>query len=136
VRDDSGVYEGATVSASYDPMLAKLSVWAEDRPRALARMQRAVGDYLVGGIRTNLAFLSRVLAHPDFARGNYDIDFVAAKSNELLAEPALDAESRFLIAAAAAVAAQVSGERIQVVPETTGGGLSPWVRAERSYLRW
>jgi len=136
VRDDSGVYEGATVSASYDPMLAKLSVWAEDRPRALARMCRALGDYRVSGIRTNLAFLARVLAHPDFVRGEYDIDFVATKLNELLTEPELDADNRFLVAAAAALAAQVSRERTRVVPEAPSGGVSPWVRAERSNLRW
>ena len=136
VRDDSGVYEGATVSASYDPMLSKLSVWAEDRERALARMRRALGDYVVSGIRTNLAFLARVIAHPDFARGEYDIDFVGAKLNELLAEPELDEDGRFLVAAAAALAAQIEGEQRRAVPEPASSGISPWVRAERSNLRW
>ncbi len=92
VREDSGVFEGAQVSASYDPLLSKLAVWAEDRGAALARMGRALSDYAVGGIRSNIAFLARVIAHPDFARGVYDIDFVAQKLSELLGqEPAVTA---------------------------------------------
>src|SRR5450432_3033301 len=90
VRDDSGIFEGGQVSASYDPLLAKLAVWGEDRAQALARMRRALSDYAIGGICTNLAFLSRVIQHPEFADGNYDIGFVAKNLPELLREPSLD----------------------------------------------
>jgi acetyl-CoA carboxylase, biotin carboxylase subunit len=135
VRDDSGVFEGACLSASYDPLLAKLSVWGEDRGVALARMRRALADYTVGGIRTNLAFLARVIAHPDFVRGAYDIDFVASKLSELLQEPAVSAETHWILAAAAAVAAHAEAEAMQPARES-GAGPSPWVRAHRSALRW
>jgi len=136
VRDDSGVYAGARVSESYDPLLAKLVVWAEDRPRALARMQRALGEYVVGGIRTNLAFLSRVIAHPEFARGAYDIGFLTAHASELLEEPACDSEDRLLLAAAAAVAAhERSAIRRDAMPSAAASGLSPWVLAQRSALK-
>jgi acetyl-CoA carboxylase, biotin carboxylase subunit len=134
VRDDSGVFEGAQVSANYDPLLAKLAVWGEDRATALARMRRALADYTIGGIRTNLAFLARVIAHPDFARGEYDIGFVSAKLDELLAEPAVDARTRFFVAAAAAVAVHTETSRPTHVPSS--GGLSPWVSAQRSALKW
>ncbi|HEX3777292.1 MAG TPA: biotin carboxylase N-terminal domain-containing protein [Polyangiaceae bacterium] len=134
VRDDSGVYEGAEVSASYDPLLAKLSVWAENREHALARMRRALQDYAIGGIRTNLAFLARVIADPDFARGDYDIDFVGRKLDALLAEPNADAESRVLLAAASAVAAQIEAEK-STSCEPLQQALSPWVSAQRSALK-
>jgi acetyl-CoA carboxylase biotin carboxylase subunit len=136
VRDDSGVYEGALVSPSYDPLLAKLSVWGENRGVALARMRRALADYTVAGIRTNLAFLARVIAHPDFIRGEYDIGFVGAKLNELLAEPSADDATRWLIAAAAAVATQIEAEGAEPRPAPAGTGLSPWVSAQRSALKW
>ena len=67
VRDDSGIFEGAQVSANYDPLLAKLSVWGEDRPQALSRMRRALGEYAIGGIRTNLALWLASSSHADFA---------------------------------------------------------------------
>jgi acetyl-CoA carboxylase biotin carboxylase subunit len=135
VREDSGVFEGAQVSPSYDPLLAKLSVWGEDRGVALGRMRRALADYAIGGIRTNLAFLARVIAHPDFMRGAYDIDFVSAKLAELLLEPAADAQTRLLLAAAAAVAAQSQAESLQPAREQSGSALSPWVSAQRSALK-
>lgn len=135
VRDDSGIFAGATVSASYDPLLAKLSVWGEDREQARRRMQRALGDYAIGGIRTNLAFLSRLIAHPDFVAGNYDIGFVQNRLPELLAEPVLDAETRWLVAAAAAVGAQVAAEARRLPERSQNGGLSPWVSAHRSALK-
>ncbi|MES1175111.1 MAG: biotin carboxylase N-terminal domain-containing protein [Myxococcales bacterium] len=136
VRDDSGIFPGARVSANYDPLLAKLAVWGEDREQARRRMQRALGDYLIGGIRTNLAFLSRLIAHPDFVAGNYDIGFVQNKLPELLAEPALDLETRWLIAAAAAVGAHEAARARHAPPASASNGMSPWVSAQRSALKW
>jgi acetyl/propionyl-CoA carboxylase alpha subunit len=136
VREDSGIFEGAQVSASYDPLLAKLAVWGEDRAQALARMRRALADYAIGGICTNLAFLSRVIAHPEFAAGNYDIGFVAEKLPELLAPPVLDGEARWLVAAAAAVAAEVNAVAERALQGAHANGLSPWVSAQRSALKW
>ncbi|MEA2695839.1 MAG: acetyl-CoA carboxylase, biotin carboxylase subunit, partial [Myxococcales bacterium] len=54
IRDDSGVVAGSVISVHYDPMISKLCVWADARPAAIDRMRRAVGEYHVGGIRTNL----------------------------------------------------------------------------------
>ena len=136
VREDSGIFEGAQVSASYDPLLAKLAVWGEDRAQALARMRRALADYAIGGIRTNLAFLSRVIGHPEFVAGNYDIGFVAANLAELLAPPALDAETRWLVAAAAAIAAEVNAAAWRAPDGTNASGMAPWLRAQRSALNW
>ncbi len=64
VRVDSGVYAGWSVPLEYDPLLAKLTVWAADRPAATARMRRALSEYVLSGPVTNLALFERLLADP------------------------------------------------------------------------
>src|SRR5689334_9427262 len=61
VREDSGVYEGWQVPLEYDPLLAKLIVWARTRKQAIARMQRALDEYFIGGIKTNLPLFRKIL---------------------------------------------------------------------------
>jgi acetyl-CoA carboxylase biotin carboxylase subunit len=77
VRDDSGIYEGWTVPLEYDPLLSKLIVWAPSRAEAIARMRRALDEYEIGGIQTNISFFRRLLAHPDFLAGRFDTGFLA-----------------------------------------------------------
>lgn len=138
VRDDSGIFQGARVSANYDPLLSKLSVWGEDRGQALARMRRALGEYAISGIRTNLSFLARVLRHPDFVAGNYDIGFIAKNLGELSQEPPLDDDTRWRLAAAAATAARVldDSRSSQNSNAKSPGEPSAWLRAQRSSLKW
>lgn len=139
VRDDSGIYEGAQVSAKYDPLLSKLSVWGEDRGQALARMRRALGEYAIGGIRTNLAFLARVLRHSDFIAGNYDIGFIGKNLAELLKQPAINDDHRWLLSAAAATAARIRDDaKSSVRPPSSASESQPseWLRAQRSSLKW
>jgi acetyl-CoA carboxylase biotin carboxylase subunit len=76
VREDSGVYEGWTVPLDYDPMLSKLIAYAPDRPSAIARMRRALDEYFVGGIKTNLSLFRRILEHPDFVSARIDTGFL------------------------------------------------------------
>ena len=76
VREDSGVYEGWTVPLDYDPMLSKLIAYAPDRPTAIARMRRALDEYFVGGIKTNLPLFRRILEHPDFVNARIDTGFL------------------------------------------------------------
>jgi acetyl-CoA carboxylase biotin carboxylase subunit len=84
VRDDSGVYSGAEVPVHYDPMVSKLVVWAPDRLEAIARMKRALGEYIVRGIKTNISFHQAVLDHPDFVEGRYDTQFLSRNLEALL----------------------------------------------------
>ncbi len=72
VRLDTGVREGDEVSVFYDPMIAKLVVWGSDRPEAARRMHEALGETEILGVKTNLAFLERVVAHPAFLAGDTD----------------------------------------------------------------
>ncbi len=76
VRDDSGVYEGATVPIFYDPLISKLVVWGTDRAEAIARMSRALAEYKVIGVRTTVPVLRQIMAHPDFIAGRLSTHFL------------------------------------------------------------
>ncbi len=133
VRVDSGVSAGSLVGPDYDPLLAKLSVWAPDRPAAIARLARALSEYRVLGVHTNLTFLSRLVSDPCFLRGDYDTEFVE-RSRELLQPPALAAErSADLVAALAALELGSPRKNAPKVPAREQP--SPWLLAERARLR-
>ncbi|MGZ6164141.1 MAG: hypothetical protein ACXWLS_12470 [Myxococcaceae bacterium] len=76
VRVDSAAYENYTVLPHYDSLLAKVIVHAEDRPLAIARLQRALGEYVIEGIRTNIPFHRTALADDSFTSGQYDTRLV------------------------------------------------------------
>jgi acetyl-CoA carboxylase biotin carboxylase subunit len=82
VRDDSGAYEGGEVPIFYDPMISKLITWGETRPQALARMQRALAEYEVRGIKTTIPFFQWVLTDEDFVAGRFDTGFIDRKLSE------------------------------------------------------
>jgi acetyl-CoA carboxylase biotin carboxylase subunit len=86
IRRDSGMYEGWTVPIEYDPLLAKLVGYAETREQAIQRLERALFEYFVGGIKTNISLFRRILKDPDFRAGNIDTGFLerllAKKSTE------------------------------------------------------
>jgi acetyl-CoA carboxylase biotin carboxylase subunit len=132
IRHDAGIAEGTEVSSHYDPLLAKLVAWGAQRDQALARLGRALDEYLVSGSTTNLAFLRRLVRHPDVVRGVYDTRFIETHLTELIGQGALAPAERRALAVASAVAALCAEER--AAPEVDGGAgaLSPWVLAERA----
>ena len=69
IRLDDGVYEGFTVPTEYDPLLGKLIAWGRDRAEAIARLERALAEYTVTGIKTNTSLFRRILKDPEFIRG-------------------------------------------------------------------
>ncbi|WP_439862241.1 acetyl/propionyl/methylcrotonyl-CoA carboxylase subunit alpha [Pseudomonas sp. MBLB4136] len=92
-RVDSGVAEGDEVSPFYDPMLGKLIAWGDNREEARLRLLAMLDQTAIGGVRTNLAFLRRVLAHPAFADAELDTGFIPRHQQQLLPEAgALPAE--------------------------------------------
>jgi acetyl-CoA carboxylase biotin carboxylase subunit len=137
IRDDSGFSEGAVVPSYYDPLISKLSVWAPDRPTALCRMRRALSEYIVTGIRTNLVFHEKLLSQPDFAEGNYHTGFIAEHESELFGYTEVPVEDHVPLAAAIAIAA-ARGERPRANADSqeadSRGQLSPWVHQHRSQL--
>jgi acetyl-CoA carboxylase biotin carboxylase subunit len=103
VRLDSGIYPGWTVPLDYDPLLAKLVVWDEDRDSAIQRMQRALIEYSITGVETNLAFFREILDDPAFRKGWLHTGFVAdyfARRNSK-PDPSPDLEVAMALAAAA-----------------------------------
>jgi len=76
VRLDSGVYPGYTISPHYDSMIAKLIVWGKTREEAIARGRRALSEFLVEGVKTTIPFHLKLLEHPVFLKGTYDIKFL------------------------------------------------------------
>jgi acetyl-CoA carboxylase biotin carboxylase subunit len=76
IRLDTGVGRGSRVSYHFDPMLAKLVAWAPSRTAAIDRMKRALGDFVVLGVRNNIEFLRRTISTEDFAAGNIDTSFL------------------------------------------------------------
>ncbi|MFH1100572.1 MAG: acetyl-CoA carboxylase biotin carboxylase subunit [Methanobacteriota archaeon] len=76
IRIDAGVYQGFTIPPFYDSMIAKLIVWAEDRPRAIERTKRALWEYQIGGVRNNIAFHQVVMDHPQWRAGTYNTSFI------------------------------------------------------------
>ncbi|HEY4431153.1 MAG TPA: acetyl-CoA carboxylase biotin carboxylase subunit [Paenibacillus sp.] len=76
VRVDSAAYPGYTISPFYDSMIAKLIVWAPTRQEAIAKMKRALAEFAVEGIHTTIPFHQKLLEHPVFLDGNFDIKFL------------------------------------------------------------
>jgi acetyl-CoA carboxylase biotin carboxylase subunit len=103
IREDEGVYEGWEVPTEYDPMLSKLIAYAPDRATAIARLGCAIDEYVIGGIRTNLKLLRRILDDADFQASRIDtgyLDRLLAKTAPEITEAA---ESSAQAAAIAAV---------------------------------
>ncbi len=86
VRVDTGVEEGDEITPYYDPMIAKLIVWDETRDGALARMRKALADYQVAGLTTNIDFLSRLVACPAFAAADLDTGLIERQKEFLFPE--------------------------------------------------
>jgi 3-methylcrotonyl-CoA carboxylase alpha subunit len=86
-RVDTGVRQGDRVTADYDPMIAKIVAWGEDRPAAIARLRRALAMSAVLGLRTNLGFLARLAAAPEFAAGVVDTGFIERHPETLALPP-------------------------------------------------
>lgn len=114
VRDDSGVYQGYEVPIFYDPMISKLTTWGASREEAIQRMARALGEYKIGGIRTNLAFHRKLMEHPSFIEADLDTAFID-RHPELLE---LDGED--LSIDMALVAAAIHQHRKKSRADTTG----------------
>ncbi|RDE25003.1 acetyl/propionyl/methylcrotonyl-CoA carboxylase subunit alpha [Motiliproteus coralliicola] len=99
VRVDTGVIEGDTVSHYYDPMIAKLIVWDESRELALTRMQQALEDYRICGLKTNLGFLSKLAGSESFRRFDVDTGFIERHHDQLFSNDEID-EQRYIALAA------------------------------------
>ena len=108
IRNDTGVYEGGEISMFYDPMIAKLCTWGEDRPSAIAAMRDALDGFEVEGIGHNLPFLSAVMDHEKFCSGNMTTAFIAEEYPDGFTSVTIENNAKAKIAAAASVLKMIS----------------------------
>ena len=124
MRVDSGVREGDAITPYYDPMIAKLIVWGEDRAAAVGRMAAALAEYEVVGVETNLPLLRTIVGHGAYAAAELDTGFIIR--HELLSAPAKAAGNVALAAAALAVLAELGAANAA----PSADRWSPWNAAD------
>ncbi len=90
VRIDSGITESDEISPYYDPMIAKLIVWDKDRSKAIVRLQKALWETQIVGLKTNIPFLKKIYQISDYQTGNITTNFVEQHHDELLAKQEVD----------------------------------------------
>jgi acetyl-CoA carboxylase, biotin carboxylase subunit len=136
IREDSGIYEGWVVPLDYDPMLSKLIAYAPTRDAAIARMLRALDEYVIGGIRSNLGLFRRILSDDDFRAARIDTSYLDRlfAGSDASAESSGDNEAAALIAAALFESARpANGNGRNGTSSSLSGGAdgSGWKQAAR-----
>ena len=81
VRVDTAIYQGYVISSHYDSLIAKVIVYGKDRTEAIAKMKRALDEFIIEGIQTTIPFHQKVLANPDFISGNFNTNFIEKNKN-------------------------------------------------------
>jgi len=125
VRVDTGVRSGDEITVHYDPMIAKLIVRDRDRSAALERMRKALGEFEVAGLVTNLGFLRRLVQNRDYVRADFDTGLIERHRSELLAPSAPAGEDALTLAALSQLDAGLRGEAPR-----SGNPFSPWSLAD------
>ena len=128
VRIDSGVVEGDTVTIFYDPMIAKLIVWDQDRPRALARLAEALAQCDIAGPKSNIDFLERLARHPAVVQATIDTSYLDRHLDEFVqGESTPDAD---LLAAATVVHLLTQEQGMREAAARSSDPTSPWAATD------
>jgi acetyl-CoA carboxylase biotin carboxylase subunit len=150
VRDDRGVEEGGEVSVYYDPMIAKLIVSAGTRGEAIERMKRALQEYEILGVKTNIPVCLFTMNHPQFISGDFDTHFIPAYfSPDLIPGPAEEEKSAAAVLCARLTHREVHASSLllhglhengksaapAVEPDQSNGEGSAWKRQRRDFMR-
>ncbi len=132
IRFDGGIRQKLMVSPYYDPMLGKLIAWDIDRKSAIARLDRALSEFLIAGIDTSIPFCRAVLRHLEFQEGKYDTHFLEKHLDSLLAKSD-DGNSRTIAAIAGSVIETKSRYSQNAIGKAPQSGVSNWRRNGRTY---
>ena len=131
VRVESGIYEGFEVPIFYDPLIAKLLVWAPTRKEAISRMKRALHEYQIRGIKTSIPFHLLVMENEKFIKGNYNTTFIDKVVGKIEYR-----KKNHEVAAIAAVIGRTLKEYQTAVIKKKKSEISPWkIAARQSILR-
>ena len=137
IRRDSGMYEGWTVPMDYDPLLAKLIGYGTDREQAISRLTRALNEYFVGGIKTNISLFRRILRHPEFRAGKIDtgfLDRMLKQNADLQVDSGKDAGAVEVAVIAAGVFAMLGPAAAGVGEQASRDGAAPG--GSRAISKW
>jgi 3-methylcrotonyl-CoA carboxylase alpha subunit len=127
VRLDGGVVEGDLITIFYDPMIAKLIVWGEDRPTALARLRDALADCDIVGPKSNIGFLEQLARHPAVVEGRIDTGYLDRHLDEFMPAPTLTPDLQVGAAVAVLLDQEASARRAAAGSGDPG---SPWAIAD------
>lgn len=132
IRRDSGMFEGWTVPMDYDPLLEKIVGYGVDRERAISRLSRALNEYFVGGIKTNISLFRRIFSDPDYHAARFDTGYL----DRLLRKPApevarKDAEVAVIAAGLFSVLDSEGTPRNGAGAATTAASESAWKQTAR-----
>ncbi|MGH9496091.1 MAG: acetyl-CoA carboxylase biotin carboxylase subunit [Candidatus Sulfotelmatobacter sp.] len=138
IRLDEGVYEGWKVPLEYDPLLAKLIGYGANREEAIGRLKRALDEYFVGGIKTNISLFRRILANDEFRAARFDTGFLdrmlKQKTNNLPIDDAKEIEAAVIAAGISAVlgwSGATGATNRENPPASAGKAASSWKYAAR-----
>lgn len=131
VRVESALYRGCEVSLYYDPMVAKLIAWGENRAEAILRMRRALNEYRIGGLKTSIPFHQEMMDSTEFIWGTFDTGFISRR--QLTRSNANASEHERIVAVVAALIAHEEGRQAVHIGQTqkTGALSSAWKTAGR-----
>ena len=111
VRVDSGVYEGGEVSIYYDPMIAKLVTFGENRDQAISAMSKALDNYYIRGVNHNISFLNSLMNHPRFLAGNLTTNFISEEYPDGFSVDPMSPDDRMMMIAVVVLANHFRLER-------------------------
>lgn len=129
VRVESALYRGYEISLFYDPMVAKLIVWGENRAEAILRMRRALNEYRISGFKTSIPFHQEIMDSTEFIWGTFDTGFLDRR--RLVAKNEPDLTQARTAAVAAALVAHEAGRRAVNIGGPESSDTSPWKQAGR-----
>jgi 3-methylcrotonyl-CoA carboxylase alpha subunit len=129
-RVDAGVIEGDTVTIFYDPMIAKLIVWDENRPRALARLRDALAQCVIEGPKSNIAFLERLIRHPDVVQATIDTGTLDRDLDAFMPTPPAPERARRTRLAVTVASLLLEEAQTLAVAARSGDPTSPWASAD------
>jgi acetyl-CoA carboxylase biotin carboxylase subunit len=137
IRRDSGMYEGWTVPMEYDPLLAKLIGYGIDRDMAISRLKRALNEYFVGGIKTNISLFRRILNDPEFHAARIDTGFLdrMLKQKEAATDPQVDARATEAAVIAAGIFAALGAAGAAPSDRSPENGSQPEAVAESNWKK-
>ncbi|MEE4291838.1 MAG: acetyl/propionyl/methylcrotonyl-CoA carboxylase subunit alpha [Cycloclasticus sp.] len=125
LRVETGVEQGDTISVFYDPMIAKLVVWGEDREVARERLLNALGESGIIGVENNIAFLETLATHPDFIENKIDTQYIDKKLDTLLTDSQVELPENVLLAATVSILLD-GKQSVNDLAAISADGNSPW----------